>query len=157
MRNRKGEIVGETVIDTEDIPKIKKYKWRMTNGYIKSGEENLQMSRIIMNPPNNMEVDHIDRNPLNNQKSNLRICTRSQNQMNTRSKLNGTSKYKGVHWNTRRKVWIAKIKINSATHQIGQFKSEIEAARAYNERAIELFGEFAKLNPVKTAVKEREP
>lgn len=88
--------------------------------------------------------DHIDRNRLNNLDSNFRLASESQNSIN-RAKQSGiyTSKFKGVRL-TRSNTWEARIK----QFQIGTFSTEIEAALAYNQKAKELYGEFAYLNPV---------
>ena len=92
------------------------------------------------------DVDHIDGNGLNNQHSNLRIATRSQNLANRGSQENNTSGYKGVCWNKKLQKWIAKICIKGETIHIGCFIDKFEAARAYNIAAGRLFGEYAKLN-----------
>lgn len=96
--------------------------------------------------------DHKDRNPLNNQRSNLRWATPQQNSFNTSPQPNKTSKFKGVHVTISRahrpKPYRAMIQINRKKVHIGYFKTEIEAALAYNKKAKELFGEFAYLNQV---------
>ena len=103
------------------------------------------MHRLIMDAQERQEIDHADGNGLNNQKDNLRFCTHSQNHMN-RKPTKGSSKYKGVSWHKAAKKWNARITLNKKTVSIGYFDSEIIAAKAYDEKAIELFGEFAKLN-----------
>jgi hypothetical protein len=92
------------------------------------------------------EIDHIDGNPLNNRRSNLRSCTRSQNEANApkHTSRGDTSKYKGVC--KRGDKWIAQIKSNGKMRQIGRFSDEDEAAKAYDKAALETFGEFARLN-----------
>ncbi len=112
------------------------------------------MHRQIMNCPENLDVDHRDHNTLNNHISNLRICTRSQNLQNSKPRKNCTSIYKGVSWFRQRKYkakeyegkWRTQIMLNGKYLSIGLFKSEIEAAKAYDEKAKELLGEFAYLN-----------
>lgn len=91
-------------------------------------------------------IDHRDRNGLNNQKSNLRFCTQQENCMNTRKRENTTSIYKGVSFFKPSGKWVASIKVNGKAIFLGIFFSEIEAALAYNAKAIELFCEFANLN-----------
>lgn len=90
------------------------------------------------------EVDHKDRNPLNNRIGNLRAATRSENAKNKTKKKNVTSKYTGVH--LRGKHWIASIRINTRATFLGNFKTEEEAAIAYNEAAKIHHGEFANYN-----------
>lgn len=92
------------------------------------------------------ECDHKNRDPLDNQLDNLRPATHSENQAN-RDKIDGTtSKYIGVSWHKQRHKWRAYIKKNGVQYSLGLYFSEIEAARAYDKAAKEMFGEFAKLN-----------
>ena len=95
--------------------------------------------------PDGHELDHINHNRLDNRLENLRLVTRSQNFMN-RSVICGKSKYKGVGWHKKDKRWRARIKINGKTIFIGNFKDEVDAAIAYDLKAIELFGKYACLN-----------
>jgi len=94
--------------------------------------------------PENMEIDHIDGNPLNNKIENLRLCNRQQNCFNTKSKRTSTSKYKGVSFSNREKCWKAQIQLDGKNYHIGNFKSEYEAHLAYSEVALEFQKEFAK-------------
>lgn len=91
-------------------------------------------------------IDHKDRNGLNCQRDNLRFATYSQNRMNILSAKNSSSQYKGVYFCKRDKVWVSAIRHNNKQTRIGNFKSEKEAALAYNKKAAELFGEFVLLN-----------
>ena len=91
-------------------------------------------------------VDHKDRNSLNNHLSNLRWCTRKENQQNRSKNNNGTSMYKGVSFHKRSNKWLAQIRHNGQRIHLGYFNDESEAARAYDRKASELFREFAVLN-----------
>ncbi len=120
--------------------------------YFSSGE-NLEvwMHRVIMGLQRGdcRQIDHIDGDGLNNCKSNLRVCTGSQNLRNRKKSFvqGSTSTYKGVSWTTKYGRWVAQIKTKEFGKQhIGLYDSEIEAAKAYDAKALELFGEFAKLN-----------
>jgi hypothetical protein len=93
-----------------------------------------------------MFVDHIDHNGLNNRRSNLRLCTAQQNARNHRPQLRGSSKYKGVSWRQDGKVFRALIWHNGKSINLGRFKNEIDAAKAYDKAAKKYFGEFAYLN-----------
>lgn len=106
------------------------------------------MHRLIMSPPDDMEIDHIDNDGLNNRKSNLRIVSRAQNRYNARPNFNktGTSKFKGVSWQRDENKWLVQIQLGHKTIHIGRFKDEIEAARAYDKKAKEVFGEYAWTN-----------
>ncbi len=111
-----------------------------------SSHGNLYMHRIIMKPVRELVVDHIDHNGLNNQKSNLRICTRQQNQFNGSKQENSTSGFYGVRWDKARTKWCAELKINSKKVYMKRFSCEIEAAKAYDEVAKKYRGDFANLN-----------
>lgn len=95
-------------------------------------------------------IDHRDGDRLNNRRSNLRVCSSSQNQQNTSSR-NGTSRFKGVSWHRYKKHWQVSFRVNKQYHFVGYFRDEIEAARAYNEAILPLAGEFARLNDVQHA------
>lgn len=145
------------LVDDNDYDIISKYSWYLSGDYaitnMKFNNKKIKvgMHRFIMNCTNNMEVDHIDHNSLNNQKSNLRIVTKSQNAMNKKpyKKQRGcSSKFKGVSWTKANKKWLSHIGLNNKQIHLGYFKNEIDAAKAYNKRAIELHGEYAYLNEV---------
>lgn len=89
-------------------------------------------------------LDHINRNPLDNRLENIRVCTLSQNGANRRP--NKGKKYKGVRFMKNEKRWTARIVKDGKHRWLGYFDSEVEAAKGYDKAAIELFGEFAKLN-----------
>ena len=142
------------LIDNEDLILINSAKWtRKTNpvGQIYFRSKLGILHRIIMNCPKDMVVDHINGNTLDNRKSNLRICTKLQNQYNQKKhRGNRHSKYKGVTFRKelKSKPWEAFIYANRNHKRLGYFKTEIEAAKAYNNAAQELYGQFAKLNDV---------
>jgi hypothetical protein len=140
---------GITLVDDEDYELLKKYTWRTVQGYVTTLSINLSLSRLITKCPSGLEVDHKDHNPLNNQKSNLRICTKSQNRAyRYKTKKNTTSTYKGVYWNKLANRWMAYIRLNSKAKYIGYYNCEVEAAKAYNEMAEIHYGEYAILNEV---------
>lgn len=139
------------LVDIEDYDRVMEYNWWFSNGYATAavnGTKN-RMHRFIMNitDPKTV-VDHKFHNTLDNRKSQLRICTQSQNSMNSRSKTGSSSKYKGVTWHTRNNKWEARIGSNGKKHYLGTFENEEDAAKAYNKKALELFGEFALTNNV---------
>src|SRR5574343_1897382 len=142
-------------VDDEDYEYLSKYKWsiykRGSTYYCVSSisGKHRQIHRFILehhsNNLENMVVDHINGNGLDNRKENLRICTIAQNIMNSSKRKGVTySKFKGVTWDKMDKTWIAYIMFNRKRIHIGCFKSEIEAACAYNVAAIKYFGEFAR-------------
>ena len=149
---------GVALVDDEDYDMLMQYKWHLSvniyaeaNIKINNKWTTKRMHKFLINTPNKMEVDHIDGNGLNNQKSNLRIVTTSQNQMN-RKKQNGSSIYKGVYFDNNANKWCAQIYVNKKRIYLGLFINEKDAAIVYNEKAKELFGEFANLNEVKNGL-----
>lgn len=143
------------LVDDEDFEDLNQYKWHaakfgnnfyaMRNIRIDGKRTSIKMHREIMGRKN---IDHIDHDGLNNQRSNLRVCTHQENHMNRRANINATSAYKGVSFKKQTGRWIAKIHINDKQINIGSFADEVDAARAYNKKAIELFCEFANLNVI---------
>lgn len=101
---------------------------------------------FIPNPLNLQFVDHIDRNKHNNHISNLRWCSKSQNQQNVAKTLNKSSTYKGVYYNMSRNRYHTNIRINDKQSFIGSYDNEVEAAEAYDAYAFWHFGDFACLN-----------
>lgn len=97
--------------------------------------------------PDGMILDHIDRNPMNNSIDNLRLATRSQNNMNQKKRSGAKFKHKGVS-KTRDGKWQVATCIDGKTVYLGRFSTEIEAAKAFNEYAKKAYGEFAVLNVI---------
>ena len=148
------------LLDDEDYEKLNKYNWSLSRRHhmlyatSKMGTgKTSKMHRVILAVPLNIEIDHRDNNGLNNQKDNLRICTRSQNQAN-RNSLIGTSVYKGVSRAPRSRLWRTDIQARGKHIYLGQFKSEKDAALVYNVAAIKYFGEFARLNTINEVNRE---
>lgn len=142
------------LVDDCDFDLVSKYRWsahrhktgtwyaeRTVKGKV------ILMHRFILNPPDGMLVDHKDRDGLNNQRSNIRIATKSQNNANRRASVNSqTSNFLGVAFEKDRQKWTARIRKNGVGYRLGAFDTEHEAAKAYNEGALKLHGEFANLN-----------
>ena len=116
----------------------------------KSRHQNIFMHNLIMHPEPHLQVDHINRNGLDNQRKNLRLGTPSQNYANFPKKKNTKSKYRGVSFLKRinGKQWQASTTVNGIGMYIGIYKTEKEAALAYNKIAKKFFGNFAQLNKV---------
>jgi hypothetical protein len=145
-------------VDDEDYERVNAFNWsaqraERTHYAVRKiridGKPYMQkMHRFILNLPAwRPFVDHIDHNGLNNQKANLRQLTTSQNAQNKRKPRTGkTSPYKGVRAHTGK--FQAQIKHNGKWMYIGRYTDDADAARAYNKRALELFGEYACLNEV---------
>lgn len=145
-----------TLVSECDFDWLNQWKWHCGhNGYAgrkiererKDGKRNrgfIYLHRFIMGAEGGIEVDHIDGNPLNNCRENLRFCNSAQNKHNQRPKRGGMSKYKGVYWQAGK--WVAQTKSGGIGIYLGRFSSEIEAAKAYNAEALRIFGSFANLN-----------
>lgn len=142
-----------TIVDDADFEWLNQWKWCYHKiGYVfkKLWKRNraLYMHRLIMNTPKGMETDHINGDKLDNRRSNLRVCTRSQNEANKGLRIDNTSGYKGVYWNRKNKKWVANIGFNYKNIYLGEFNDRFHAMKAYNAKAKELFGEFARLNSI---------
>ena len=117
------------------------------NGGVKTHAiHQLVAKEFLRNPNDKPCIDHIDGNKTNNSLDNLRLCSYSQNNRNSSKRENTSSIYKGVCWDKSLGKWKAQIQINGGQNHLGLFTNEKEAAQAYNEKAKELFKEFAKLN-----------
>ena len=139
-------------VDAEDYQKLAAYDWQIfknnsSNFYAAriEGGKIVSMHREIMHNPAGLFVDHKDRNGLNNTKQNLRLATCGQNNCNRRKK-EGSSKYRGVSYCKKNRKWRASITFNGKDIWLGQFDTEEDAARAYDEAAKIYHGEFAALN-----------
>lgn len=141
-----------TLVDDSDYEMLIKHKWcairQEKNWYATSRvstNSHTKMHRIIMGvTESKIYVDHKDGDGLNNQRANLRLCTNSQNSANRRKSNNSKSKYLGIS-NLRGK-WKVSVRKNGKEYYGGTFISEEDAALAYNKKATEVHGEFARLN-----------
>lgn len=141
------------MIDDGDFERVNQYRWCLTKK-TKGGHQyaitfkrgkNLGMHRLIMDNPKNMEVDHINGETLDNRKNNLRVCTRSQNQMNRKISITNKSGIKGVYYqgDGLPKPWGAVIQINKVKKWLGSFTTKELAGKAYIQYAKSIVGEFA--------------
>ncbi len=145
------------LVDDGDFNWLSQWNWfyhkTQRNAYVartkksKGIRTKIYMHRFIMSlqKGDRRQIDHINSNGLDNRRRNLRICTSSQNGGN-RKISRGTSRYKGVCYYKDRSNWVAHICKNGKSLHIGYFTTEVEAAKAYDVKAVELFGEFAKTN-----------
>lgn len=139
------------MVDDEDFNRLNQFYWQADKhnavaSHLGATGKRILMSRFILKPPANLEVDHKDGNRLNNQKSNLRLATSSQNKCNRGARKDNMSGYKGVSWHKQSGKWNARIKTKDIYKHLGLFKTKVDAAIAYNQAAIIYQGEFAHLN-----------
>lgn len=144
------DIRGATVIlDDEDYERFKDLSWFVGPRYTMNTTLRIPMHKMIIECPDGMVVDHINGNPLDNRRSNLRVCTQSENLMNTNKRRGDfSSKYKGVSWDNSKQRWRAMVYKSGKKNHAGYHRCEVQAAEAYNRKAVELYGEFARLNVI---------
>lgn len=154
----------QVLIDNEDAQLISQYKWHLAYGprtayartsiRINQKYKKTFMHRLILGLTNpNIQVDHIDGNGLNNQKSNLRICTASENSRNGRAHLDAVSRYKGVSF--EQNTWAAKMRTKEH-YLCKRFTTECAAALQYDKWAKKYYGKFARLNFPNITQKQRQ-
>jgi hypothetical protein len=136
-------------VDSDDYQDLSKFHWyTMANKYAgtRINGKLTYMHRFIMGNPPGAEIDHIDGDGLNNQKSNLRLCTHKENLRAMNRIVNKTSQFRGVCLDKSRKhqnkKWMAKIMIDGRTINLGRYETEEAAGYAYRTAAAIYFGGF---------------
>jgi len=139
-------------VDAADYERLRAYKWhalrrkgrfyacRTVNG------RHVMMHRVILPPPPGMVVDHIDGNGLNNCRANLRICTPAQNACNRGKNRTCANEFKGVWPDKKSGKYHAAVSHKGETFYLSTFATALEAARAYDRKAIEMHGRYAHVN-----------
>jgi len=148
------------IVDDEDYERVAAYVWRANvsrrvDGSCRvyalraislfDGGGGQYLHQFIVDTPEGMQTDHVNGDGLDNRRSNLRVCTRTENQRNRRA-CGRVSEYKGINFYKRTSMWRAIIAVGGKQKCLGYFASEIEAANAYDAAAMKYFGEFARLN-----------
>jgi hypothetical protein len=146
----------EAVVDSEDYEWLSKFKWhaheRGKTWYARrvASNKTIFMHRAILehhcSDLTTGEVDHINGNGLDNRKSNLQIIAHAQNIQKSGIQVNNKSGFRGVSWHKRDRRWQAFIQVGKVRKYLGNFKTKIAAALAYNDAARKYFGKFARLN-----------
>ena len=141
---------GYTLVDEQDYDELSSVNWWCTYDdhrryavRFKKGKL-IRMHRQIMNPPNDMVVDHINGDGLDNRRCNLRVCTNDQNVLNKHKRIGGASEYMGVH--RAQNYWRASIGYKGKRYGLGRYENEEDAAKAYDAAARYYHGEFATTN-----------
>ena len=158
-KNRKELSDKVAIVDDEDYDRVMeaislRAKWYAHSPptskkyYAMNGGRDILIHRVVMNAPKGMQVDHINGDPLDNRKENLRICTRSENCRNRKVRVTSKTGYKGVYARLcgRFQAYIGNPDKKSRHISLGTYDASEEAARAYDRKALELHGEFAVLN-----------
>lgn len=140
------------LVDDDDLNFINQFNWYIKDGYVacsrQFGLTTAYLHRVLLQASEKQIVDHANRNTLDNQKSNLRVCSSSQNNRNRPGTSNSRSAFKGVHFDKTRGKWRSQIYIDGRNHHVGYFDNEESAALAYNVYAATHFKEFGWLNHV---------
>ena len=148
INNYKKEIVGLCIVDDEYWHELKLIGWIMNNGYAHAtiNKVNVSMHSFLMKKVQTDidKIDHINNNRLDNRVINLRSVTSGVNNHNKKKKEGCASQYIGVTKNG--KNWLARINFGGTSEQLGTHETQVEAAKAYNKRAKELYGDNARLN-----------
>ncbi|MDO5300275.1 MAG: HNH endonuclease [Clostridia bacterium] len=138
------------LIDYADYPAVRTHRWWVDKGsgyFVTSKDGRLvYLHRMLMPCPEGLVCDHINRNKLDNRRSNLRYATPQENSRNRGMSRKNTSGFIGVSWHIRNERYVAQIKVDGRTRNLGQFRTAEEAARARDKAALFFFGEFANLN-----------
>lgn len=142
------------IIEEIDVEMCANYCWsNHSMGYAQTNilENDRKDSKVLhrMIFPNYAHIDHTNRDKLDNRRSNLRNCDFPRNSRNKqKANMSCSSRFKGVSWSKQCKKWVAYCQVSKKLYNLGRFKNEEDAARAYNDKAAELHGEYACLNPI---------
>lgn len=140
------------VVDDETYLWAKDIDWKISAfGYIsyRKGKDRIFLHRLVAKTPKNYITDHINGNKLDNLTSNLRVVTNKQNVWNNGLRKDNSSGYRGVYYRKDRGRWSTEIKVDGKKHCLGCYDSAEEAALVYNAKALEYFGEYARLNSIR--------
>lgn len=136
----------------EDMDRVCRYRWhaeRRPRGWYVSaniGGRTVYLHRFVTNAPRGMEVDHREHDGFDNRKSMLRVCSVGQNRRNCRKRAATSSRFKGVYFHKGSAKWMAYVRCDGVYRYLGLHREEEEAARAYDDAARSLHGDFALLN-----------
>lgn len=137
------------LVDDADYERVALHKWRpyfnsagaAYAGTVLPGQVYISMHRMLTDAPAGMVVDHVNGNPLDNRRENLRVCTREQNLWNQRRKV-GANEHRGVYRVANGKFEV-KLQANGKRHNAGRFESYAEACEAAQRLAAQIYGEFS--------------
>lgn len=122
------------IVDKEDYDFLNQWKWYYNSGYAVRGcKKRILMHRVIMNTPEDKVTDHINRNKLDNRRSNLRIATVSLNNFNTKIRSDNTSGVKGIYWSKEHNKWRPNISVMGKRIYLGLYEKMEDAILIRNE------------------------
>lgn len=147
------------IVDVDVAPSMSAWEWHASekgagkfyarrNEWTDGNMRAVYLHRVIAGAPDGYEVDHINGDSLDNRRENLRVCPAAKNRQNRLKRIVKSSAFKGVSWDSRRRLWVAAIYVEGRKKYLGRFDSEEAAARAYNTAATLNHREFANLNEV---------
>lgn len=141
------------LVDDQDFERLSQYKWYYVGKYAARkgckalGEKNtIYMHREVLQTPDGLETDHVNGDGLDNRRENLRACTASENQRNRSVRVDSWSGFKGVQWSPKKNRWSVRITHNRRRLFVGDYDNLLDAARAYDTAAKDLFGDFRRDN-----------
>jgi hypothetical protein len=132
-------------LDKEDRHLLKEHSWTLNNTgypYALIRPKHTLIHHLILSKKNGFVIDHINRNPLDNRRCNLRYATDSQNAINRKISVKNKSGYRGVYWKKESKIWVSAIVKNGKRIFLGSFSNKKKASKAFIKKSKELFGEF---------------
>jgi hypothetical protein len=147
----------EVLVDDDDFPQVSKHNWRIKPHkqdhqrnlfYVRANiaGRTVYLHRYLMNPAKGQVVDFIDHNPLNCQRSNLRVTDRSHDRANSRKHIPKTCEAKGVCYDPKRNLYKSQIGVHGKVKTIGRYPSVQQASHAYDQKSEHTFGQFALTN-----------
>lgn len=151
------------IIDAGDLARVQPDSWYVDRvGYVcRTGSRKERprpthrLHRVILDVPDGATIDHVNGDPLDNRRQNLRVCSNRENSLNAARSARNTSGFKGVSWARRQRRWRACIAAGALREDgtrrnlhLGYFLAAADAARAYDAAARQHFGEFARCNGV---------
>jgi hypothetical protein len=152
----------KAIIDADDVELVGRHNWYAVIDFRRDGsvrniyamtniaagrgkQKGILLHRLIMGNPDGLQIDHIDHNGLNCQKSNLRKATSSQNNHNARKRIDNTSGVKGVYFHKPSKKWRAAIYVGGKPQYLGLFANLEDAKMAYAKASKIIHGKYGKL------------